>query len=42
MQVLHIAHGDVDALLVHLAVLHAQVDEQLLLVEGPAEVEFAE
>ena len=42
MQVLHVTHGDVDGLLVDLAVQHLEVDEQLLLVEGPAEIELTE
>ena len=42
VQVFYIAHGDIGGLLVDLVILHADVDEQLVGVERPAEVELVE
>ena len=41
VEVFHIAHGDVERLLVDFAVCHLEVDEQFVLVESPVEVELS-
>ena len=38
VEILDVTHGEVDGLLVDLAVLHVEVDEQLVLVERPVEM----
>ena len=42
VEVLHVAHGDEDVVLVDFAVEHIDVDEQLVLVEAPVEVHLGQ
>ena len=42
VEVLHIAHSDIDRLLVNLAVKHIEVNHQFIAVERPVEVQFGQ
>ena len=42
VEVLDVAHGDVDVVLVDFAILHIEVDEQLVVVEAPVEVHLGQ
>ena len=42
VQILHITYGDIDRLFVDFAILHIEVDEQLVVIERPVEVHLSE
>ena len=42
VEILHVTDGDVDALFVDLAVIHSEVDHQLIVVKRPVEMQRSE